>query len=100
MLRTWIDPAARGNVGRFVNHSCEPNLSAHAVRAGSLVPRLALFARRDIAAGEELTMTYGDGAEAAGGGESAALGAGRRPCLCGAATCGGWLPFEPLPGDA
>jgi [histone H3]-lysine36 N-dimethyltransferase SETMAR len=39
VLRTTIDPTIRGNVARFINHSCEPNLNVEIVRCGSLVPR-------------------------------------------------------------
>lgn len=87
VLRTIVDPTHRGNVGRFVNHSCEPNLSLQLVRCGSLVPCVALFAARDIAAGTELTMDYGASGDA---GEDC----GEKPCLCGAANCRGTLPFD------
>ena len=36
--RTIIDPTHTGNVGRFANHSCDPNLAVHLVRVASLVP--------------------------------------------------------------
>ena len=92
VLRTIFDPAARGNAGRFCNHSCEPNLAPHPVRVGSAVPRLALFALRDVAAGEELTFAYGDAADEAAADADATP---PRPCLCGAAACRGALPFDP-----
>lgn len=87
--RTIIDPTHTGNVGRFANHSCDPNLAVHLVRVASLVPRIALFASRDVPALEELTISYGD----SGAGGGAAPGA-RTPCECGAAACGGWLPCD------
>lgn len=48
------DAAVGGNIARFINHSCAPNC----------VPEIActviwIRAIRDIAAGEELTYTYG-----------------------------------------
>ena len=58
--RTIIDPTHTGNVGRFANHSCDPNLAVHLVRVASLVPRIALFASRDVPALAELTISYGD----------------------------------------
>ena len=91
VLRTIVDPARVGNAGRFINHSCAPNLAPHPVRVGSLVPRLALFATRDLEAGEELTFAYGDATSPPDSTGSAAL----RPCLCGAAACRGTLPFDP-----
>uniref|UniRef100_A0A0B6ZEH7 SET domain-containing protein n=1 Tax=Arion vulgaris TaxID=1028688 RepID=A0A0B6ZEH7_9EUPU len=54
----YIDPRYLGNVGRFINHSCDPNLFMVPVRANHLVPRLALFARKNIKPGEELTFDY------------------------------------------
>ena len=97
-LQTTIDPTERGNVGRYLNHACEPNLELHIVRVGSAVPRAAFFCAREIAKGEELTFHYGSsGAPAAGGAGSddgSKLDAGCRPCRCGAAGCGGFLPFD------
>ena len=87
--RTIIDPTHTGNVGRFANHSCDPNVVVHLVRVASLVPRIALFASRDVPALEELTISYGD----SGAGGGAAPGA-RTPCECGTAACGGWLPCD------
>jgi histone-lysine N-methyltransferase SETMAR len=96
-LRTTIDPTERGNVGRYLNHSCEPNLLSRVVRVGSLVPRLAFFTRRDVDAGEELTFAYGaadsDVTPSVPQQQPAAERA-RRPCRCGASVCTGWLPFD------
>lgn len=58
VVLTCVDPRCMGNVGRFANHSCDPNLLMVPVRVDNSVPRLALFARRDITAGEELTFDY------------------------------------------
>ena len=99
-LRTIIDPTRRGNVGRYINHSCEPNLACVLVRVGSFVPRIAFFSKRDIASGEELTFHYGESSTLAGRGESLTTTSSsggrsdRRPCLCGAPTCAGVLPFD------
>ena len=93
VLRTNIDPTEVGNVARYINHSCDPNLRAFLVRAGSLVPRVGLFALRDIEAQEELTMFYGDGITAQERDTKDVLPSGCTPCLCGAACCTGFLPF-------
>lgn len=56
-----VDAAHLGNVSHFINHSCEPNLGVWAVWADCLdpnLPMLALFATRDIDAGEELCFDY------------------------------------------
>jgi len=57
-ISTCIDPSKKGNLGRFINHSCDPNLVMIPVRINHSVPRLALFSRRKINAGEELTFDY------------------------------------------
>ncbi|KAH9382173.1 hypothetical protein HPB48_010452 [Haemaphysalis longicornis] len=80
-----VDPSGVGGVGRFLNHSCEPNLAMTPVRTECAVPELALFAVRDIGAGEELTYDYSDGSSTK---------AGVKPCSCGSARCCGWLPFD------
>ncbi|CAG8587160.1 15007_t:CDS:2, partial [Acaulospora morrowiae] len=61
ILRTNIDPTHIGNVGRYINHSCSPNLWIYLVRINSLIPVAALFANCDIDAGEELTFDYAGG---------------------------------------
>lgn len=55
---TIIDPTVIGNLGRYLNHSCNPNLIVVPVRIDSMVPVAALFAIRDIHAGEELCYDY------------------------------------------
>lgn len=56
-----VDAANLGNVSHFINHSCDPNLGVWAVWADCLdpnLPMLALFATRDIEAGEEICFDY------------------------------------------
>ena len=54
--RQWtIDGASRRNLGRYLNHSCEPNAEA-VLRAGQIV----FVALRAIAPGEEITLDYGE----------------------------------------
>uniref|UniRef100_A0A915DIJ6 Uncharacterized protein n=1 Tax=Ditylenchus dipsaci TaxID=166011 RepID=A0A915DIJ6_9BILA len=55
---TFIDARLKSNMGRFVNHSCQPNLFPQVFRIGNVVPKLALFALRDISFGEELCYSY------------------------------------------
>lgn len=81
-LTTHVDAAYKGNVARFINHSCAPNLVVFPVRSNSVVPRLCLFAMRDIAANEELAYHYGQSGGAKGG----------KPCYCGSDECAGVLP--------
>ena len=52
-----IDANNYGNIARFINHSCTPNLTPVKVFASHQdlrFPHIALFANRDIKKGEEL----------------------------------------------
>lgn len=96
-MRLNIDATKVGNVARFFNHSCcGGNLEPVLVRAaGSPLPHVAMFARRGIAPGDELTFMYGEAAGAGGDDlASGAAGAAPRACYCGAATCPGVMPAE------
>jgi SET domain-containing protein len=58
---------------RFINHSCAPNTFFRCTPQ-----RAEIYALRDIAAGEELTVDYGESQHD-----------GRLPCRCGAPCCRG-----------
>lgn len=49
--------ATRGSIARFVNHSCDPNCTMDQWHVSGK-PRMALFAKREIMTGEELTYDY------------------------------------------
>jgi uncharacterized protein len=70
-----IDATQSTDPLRFANHHCEPNMVLK-VQQG----RVAFYALRDIAEGEELTARYG-----------ATHHAGKLACRCGAMRCQGWL---------
>ena len=53
---TAIDGAVGGNETAFMNHSCDPNAFIRAVPGD----KVAVFARREIQPGEELTIDYRD----------------------------------------
>jgi len=56
-----VDAAKYGNVSHFINHSCDPNLVVFNVWVNCLdpdLPKLALFAVREIKKGEEITFDY------------------------------------------
>uniref|UniRef100_A0AAR2JUM0 Euchromatic histone-lysine N-methyltransferase 1b n=1 Tax=Pygocentrus nattereri TaxID=42514 RepID=A0AAR2JUM0_PYGNA len=58
-----IDAQFYGNVSRFMNHLCEPNLFPVRVftkHQDLRFPRVALFASKTIKAGDELGFDYGD----------------------------------------
>ncbi|XP_062056334.1 histone-lysine N-methyltransferase SETMAR isoform X1 [Lepus europaeus] len=97
VLATFVDPTHTGNVGRFLNHSCAPNLLMVPVRIDSMVPRLALFAAKDILPGEELCYDYsGRFLNHSDGEDKDRLDNGklRKPCYCGAKSCTAFLPYD------
>lgn len=49
----YVDGTNRSNIARYINHACRPNAYVE-VRRG----RILVFAKRAIAAGEELTYDY------------------------------------------
>ena len=73
--RRAIDASGSADPLRFTNHSCAPNAVLR-IRQG----RVEFFAMRDLAAGEELTVNYGQSHHA-----------GRLACRCGAPRCAGRL---------
>ncbi|NXG80633.1 SETMR methyltransferase, partial [Baryphthengus martii] len=99
VLETFVDPTYVGNVGRFLNHSCEPNLFMVPVRVDSMVPKLALFAATDISAGEELSYDYSGRFynSPKSNQEQQSLeedNGSRKPCYCGSSTCTSFLPWD------
>ena len=59
-ISTVIDPTMIGNIGRYFNHSCDPNLVMIPIRVQNMIPHIALFALKDIQSGTELTYDYGN----------------------------------------
>ncbi len=104
VLRHYFDATCHGNIARFINHSCDPNLEPRPVRIYSSVPRIYFFARRGICSGEELSFCYGGMKDVAAkrGVEcqkSGPRGQTTTPekvsstrCLCGSKRCIGFLP--------
>ncbi|CAD5218977.1 unnamed protein product [Bursaphelenchus okinawaensis] len=80
---TYIDATMFGGMARFINHSCEPNLTPVIVRCGSVTPRLALFANKAISKDTELCYDYGLLEEDNNV---------KKKCHCGAEKCRGFLP--------
>lgn len=101
LLITYVDATYVGNVGRFINHSCEPNLFVQPVRVENAVPRVALFALGDIPVYTELTYDYSGGGNATAKNDcnlTSDIGeqsvAKRKPCLCGSSHCRLILPYD------
>lgn len=74
-----IDGHRMGGDGRFVNHSCEPNCEMQKWTVNGQY-RMALFALRDIEAGEEITYDYNFSLFNAAEGQE---------CKCGSEQCRG-----------
>ncbi|XP_024945454.1 histone-lysine N-methyltransferase NSD2 isoform X2 [Cephus cinctus] len=78
-----IDAEPKGNLSRFMNHSCQPNCETQKWTVNGDT-RIGLFALRDIDPGEELTFNY----------NLACDGETRKPCLCGAPNCSGFIGLK------
>jgi len=78
-----VDATDCGNLGRFINHSCNPNMHTKVV-TGNHGYHIVFVARRDVAIGEELTFDYRFEKDSEKGAE-------RLPCFCGAPTCRGYM---------
>ncbi len=70
-----IDASVTRRGFRYINHSCEPNTFTRLTRE-----RAEFYALRQIRAGEELTVDYGESHHE-----------GKLPCRCGAKCCRGWI---------
>ena len=82
-----LDAKNRGNVGRFFNHSCSPNLMVQPVftqGCSALRYRVAFVAVKEVAPGVELCYNYGQRYFFKEGGQV-------MPCACGAENCQGVL---------
>lgn len=55
--RQFIDATKRGGIGRFANHSCNPNCYVAKWFVGNRI-RMGIFAKRAIQKDEELTFNY------------------------------------------
>ncbi|KAK3009978.1 hypothetical protein RJ639_012833, partial [Escallonia herrerae] len=81
-----IDACAKGNLGRFINHSCEPNCRTEKWMVNGEVC-IGLFAMRNIKKGEELTFDYN---------YVRVFGAAAKKCVCGSSQCRGYIGGDPL----
>lgn len=75
-----IDAGPRGNMARFINHSCDPNCDTEPWIV-NCDKRIGIFANRDIAIDEEFTFNY----------QLEQFGDAKTKCLCGAANCAGFI---------
>ncbi|CCJ29409.1 unnamed protein product [Pneumocystis jirovecii] len=76
---TVVDATKKGNIARFINHSCDPSCTAKIIRVEG-EKKIVIYAHRDIEKGEEITYDYKFPIEDV-----------KIPCLCGAKACRGTL---------
>ncbi|CZT08139.1 related to histone-lysine N-methyltransferase [Rhynchosporium agropyri] len=76
----FVDATKKGNLGRFCNHSCNPNCYVDKWVVGEKL-RMGIFAERNIKAGEELVFNY----------NVDRYGADPQPCYCGEENCTGFI---------
>lgn len=76
----FVDATKKGNLGRFCNHSCNPNCYVDKWVVGDKL-RMGIFAERKIKAGEELVFNY----------NVDRYGANPQPCYCGEPNCTGFI---------
>ncbi|XP_061980005.1 histone-lysine N-methyltransferase, H3 lysine-9 specific SUVH4-like isoform X2 [Populus nigra] len=86
-----IDAISYGNVTRFINHSCQPNLFVQCILSTHhdiRLARIVLFAADDILPMQELTYDYGYALDSVVGPDGKLK---QSPCYCGTDECRGRL---------
>lgn len=82
-----IDAGSSGNIARFINHSCGPNLFVQCVLSSHhdvKLARVMLFAADNIPPLQELTYDYGYALDSVFGPDGKVK---QMPCYCGATDC-------------
>lgn len=82
-----LDAGRKGNIARFINHSCDPNCMTQKWTVGG-VTRIGIYAKKNIRSGTELNYNYnfmGYGVDDEG-----------QICYCGSANCPGYFSRRPL----
>lgn len=87
ILKTFIDPTNYGNIGRYINHSCDANCNLYIFRINSTMPILGVFANQDLPLNTEITYDYGNETD---GTEITA----RKKCSCMSINCRRYLPCD------
>ncbi|WWC64819.1 uncharacterized protein I303_107433 [Kwoniella dejecticola CBS 10117] len=76
----YIDATKKGGIGRFANHSCNPNSEVQKWVVGRRL-RMGIFTKRDVVKGEEITFNY----------NVDRYGHDAQICYCGEANCVGTI---------
>jgi len=74
-----VDATKKGNLGRLINHSCEPKCTAKIITING-EKKIVIYAKQDIDLGDEITYDYHFPIEQ-----------DKIPCLCRAPKCRGFL---------
>eukprot|EP00066_Takifugu_rubripes_P014720 XP_011603986.1 PREDICTED: histone-lysine N-methyltransferase SETD2 isoform X1 [Takifugu rubripes] len=78
-----IDATLKGNLSRFMNHSCEPNCETQKWTVNGQL-RVGFFTTKAVTAGTELTFDY----------QFQRYGKEAQKCFCGTLSCRGFLGGE------
>ncbi|XP_066900749.1 histone-lysine N-methyltransferase SETD2 [Halyomorpha halys] len=81
---TIIDATVKGNISRFINHSCDPNAETQKWTVNGEL-RIGFFSKRPIAKGEEITFDY----------QLQRYGKEAQKCYCDSRNCRGWIGEDP-----
>ncbi|XP_043464325.1 histone-lysine N-methyltransferase SETD2 isoform X3 [Leptopilina heterotoma] len=79
-----IDATMKGNISRFINHSCDPNAETQKWTVNGEL-RIGFFIKKFIANGEEITFDY----------HFQRYGKEAQKCFCEATNCRGWIGETP-----
>lgn len=79
-----IDATRKGNISRFINHSCDPNAETQKWTVNGEL-RIGFFTKKFIDAGEEINFDY----------RLERYGREPQRCFCGTPLCRGWLGESP-----
>ncbi|XP_018350264.1 PREDICTED: uncharacterized protein LOC108753289 isoform X3 [Trachymyrmex septentrionalis] len=79
-----IDATMKGNISRFINHSCDPNAETQKWTVNGEL-RIGFFNKKFITAGEEITFDY----------HFQRYGKEAQKCYCEALNCRGWIGETP-----
>ncbi|CAO1407176.1 unnamed protein product [Diamesa tonsa] len=80
-----IDATTKGNISRFINHSCDPNAMTQKWTVNGEL-RVGFFSTRYIKPGEEITFDY----------QFQRYGKQAQKCYCEAENCRGWIGENPI----
>merc|ERR1712226_392996 len=72
----YVDATSKGNISRFMNHSCDPNSETQKWTVNGEL-RVGFFTKREVKAGEELSFDY----------KYERYGNVAQKCYCGTARC-------------